>query len=79
MCVEVMRTSHRKRKLITCPPKWCACGHLNYGHGPGGCSGETRRGCCWVSCNCVTFVAGEVPKKPENSKYIQQFGTRHQG
>lgn len=79
MCVVVMKTSHKVRKWIRCPIKWCECKHANRGHGPGGCGGETLKGAVWHPCKCETFRLAENQERPEAMiRHSMIFGT-HQG
>jgi hypothetical protein len=78
MCTEVVRVSHQKRKILRCPVKRCDCGHINHAHGPGGCSGDTLRGCCYVPCNCETFkLAADQTHNPK--KITRAIYFKHQG
>lgn len=86
MCEQVVKTSHQPKRYVKCPLLWCECGHVNHGHGYGGCGGDTLRGCIWVSCKCEKFRLAEKQDatpglNPKGKKVMHRhrFGSHHQG
>lgn len=81
MCVRVPNWGG-VTTLKFCKPVYCVCHHINKGHGPGGCSGETLRGAVWHGCKCEKFVKSEDQSYFQGGRKVvhrQTFGPYHQG